>query len=289
MAEIIRNVIAFMGAWIIYGLICLFGRRISLEDTPWLKGPIGGELIGDLPYSQCAKEENLTIERNATDGGLIEDFNQLAGPDSDIGNVHPEIKHFYEHSAEYKMNVWSKTWFPMNIGLWLLVTTISRKVDQLNFPMDALASAKGMTSEIILLKRQDGSLKYTGWLRTMENRVLYTGFYMLEKIPGHRSPCVKVVFPMPRGNATVMLRPEVDSKGDLFLVSEGKQLGDPGFYRIQRFRSGWKVWRIRSLKERFHLYKDPEGILRCDHNVRFWGLPVLTLHYQILPLTGPTV
>ena len=41
---------------------------------------------------------------------------------------------------------------PGKIGLWLLVTTISRKVNQLNFPLHALATAKGIDSEIVLLR-----------------------------------------------------------------------------------------------------------------------------------------
>jgi len=42
-----------------------------------------------------------------------------------------------------------------------------------------------------------------------------------------------------------------------------------------------RVWHIRSLKERFHVYVDGEGTLRCDHTVRFLGMPALRLHYKI--------
>lgn len=74
----------------------------------------------------------------------------------------PEVRHFYEHTAAYRMDVWSDTFFPGNIGLWLLVTTISRKVDQLNFPTHALAAAKGIDSEIVHLKSTDGRVRYAG-------------------------------------------------------------------------------------------------------------------------------
>jgi hypothetical protein len=66
-----------------------------------------------------------------------------------------------------------------------------------------------------------------------------------------------------------------------------RSFGDVGFYRIQRTRDGrLRVWRIRTLKEVFRLYVDPEGELRCDHSIRFLGLPVLRIHYRIEPKRG---
>jgi hypothetical protein len=101
-------------------------------------------------------------------------------------------------------------------------------------------------------------------------------------VPRGDRACVKVVFPMPEGNATVILAPRIDARGDLELDSHGAGFGDAGFYRVQRTRPGsLRVWRVRSLVEHFRLYVDAEGVLRCDHRVRFLGLPVLALHYRI--------
>ena len=112
--------------------------------------------------------------------------------------------------------------------------------------------------------------------------MLYTGFYMTERAPRVDRPCVKVVFPMPRGNATVVLRPALRADGSLILDSSGRRFGDPGFYRVQvRDAARVRVWQVTSLKERFHVYVDELGVLRCDHRVRFLGLPVLELHYKI--------
>jgi hypothetical protein len=182
------------------------------------------------------------------------------------------------------MDVWSQTYFPTNLALFLLVTTISRQVNQLNFPLSPLESARGMSSEIIALRNPDGSIRYTGWFRTLgeEPRVLYTGFYMTER-PPNSGPCVKVVFPMPNGNATVVLAPRIDPDGALVLDSSGKRFGDPGFYRVQRRgHDRVRVWHIKTLKELFRVYVDDHGVLRCDHSVRFLGLPVLSLHYKIV-------
>jgi len=127
-------------------------------------------------------------------------------------------------------------------------------------------------------------VRYTGWFRTLSahETVLYTGFYMTERVPRETGPCVKVVFPMPNGNATVVLRPAVEPDGSLILDSSGKRFGDAGFYRVQgRGPDRVRVWHIKTLKEHFRVFVDARGELRCDHCVRFLGLPVLRLHYKI--------
>ena len=208
----------------------------------------------------------------------------LAGPSFNIDRLRHEVRHFYEHTAAYRMDVWSDSFFPGKIGLWLLVTTISRKVNQLNFPLRALATARGINSEIVLLKERSGAVRYAGWYRrlTETGRTIYTGFYMTDRVPRCDHPCVKVVFPMPDGNATVFLRPTVDSRGHLRLSSRGSAFGDCGFYRIRVVRPDrLVVWRVTTLHEDFHVYVDDGSVLRCDHVVRFLGMPILHLHYRI--------
>jgi hypothetical protein len=280
----IRSLVAAFGASFIYFLIRLFGRTVKDGDVPWLLGPLGGDYIGDKPYEECAAREGLTLERHARAGGLIPNFDALTSARFDVSRVHPKVRHFYEHTAGYRMDVWAESAFPANIGLWLLVTTISRKVNQLNFPLRVLETAKGMASEIVLLKDSAGHVHYSGWYRKLveSGRVIYTGFYMLGRAPFRDEPAVKVVFPMPQGNATVILRPELTKSGDFELSSDGAAFGDVGFYRVQR-RDGerLRVWRVRTLKEHFRVYVDDTGTLRCDHRVNFLGLRVLHLHYRI--------
>lgn len=287
----IRSSIAWCGAQTIYLLIFLFGRRITLADNPWLAGPFGSRFIGEGPYEECAKNEGLTLTRNAKDCGLVGQFQDLKSATFDPESVAPAIKNFYERSSDFSMDVWARSYFPMNLGLSLLVTTLSREVNQLNFPLDALETAAGMTSEIVLLSTAEGEVRYRGWFHKLAHsgRVLYTGFYMVSDVPVANAPCMKVVFPMPRGNATVILRPRSDESGHFHMSSDGDKFGDCGFYRVQELFGKTYVWRIRSLKETFHLYPAEDASLRCDHQVRFLGLPVLSLHYKIFPRTSPAV
>lgn len=143
----IRGVIAAIGALFIAGLIRVFGRTVRESSATWLSGPVGSEYIGDTPYEELAAREHLELVRRASSGGLIPDFRALNGPGFPVEQLRPEVRHFYEHTAAYRMDVWSETFFPGNIGLWLLVTTISRKVDQLNFLLHAHAAAKGIEGQ----------------------------------------------------------------------------------------------------------------------------------------------
>jgi hypothetical protein len=174
----VARIVGAIGAWLIYRMIWLFGRTRAWRDIPWLDGPLGGAVIGDAPYREVAARHGLTVQRNAADAGLVPDFEALRTDRCDPDRLDPRIREFYEHTTRFTMDVWSRTYFPSSIGLYLLVTTISRQVDQLNFPLTPLDSARGISSEIIPLRSPDGGIRYTGWYRTLAEpaRVLFTGF-----------------------------------------------------------------------------------------------------------------
>jgi hypothetical protein len=282
MTTVLRAIVGTCGELFIKTLIRLCGRRYAPHEAPWLAGPIGGAAIGDRPYEEVARAEQLSIERQATMGGLLPDFAGLASASFDPARVDPRIRDFYENTARYRLDTWATAWFPARIALWLLVTTISRRVQQLDLPLDGLDTARGITSEIILLRDASGAVRYTGWFRRRldDGRVLFTGFYMTQRVPRDDTPCVKAVFPMPDGNATVVLRPVNDGAG-LRLTSVGTGFGDAGFYRLHRSVDGVRVWRVAGLHDTLRLYVDQEGCVRCDHSIRFLGVGVITLHYRM--------
>jgi hypothetical protein len=278
----LRSTVGVCGEWFIGVLLFVYGRRYRPDEVRWLLGPIGGAAIGDRPYEETARAEDLSIERLAATGGLLPDFAVLGSASFDPAIVDPRIRDFYEDTAAYRLDTWATAYFPARLALWLLVTTISRRVQQLDLPLDGLDTAKGITSEIILLREAAGAIRYTGWFRrrAYDGRVLYTGFYMTQRVPDGDRPCVKAVFPMPGGNATVILRPENDGTG-LRLSSAGAGFGDAGFYRLQRSGDRVRVWRVAHLHDTFHLYVDQDDAVRGDHEIRFLGMGVITLHYRM--------
>jgi hypothetical protein len=265
-------------------LVRLTGRRIRKSDAPWLDCVLGKPgVIGTGVYQRIAQEEKLELTQ-PPDAGLIEDFAALRGPSFDPDQVDPRIRHFYEHAALYRLEVWSEVYFAGKFVLWLMVEFISRRMDQLNFPISALEVAKGMTSEIVQLRELDtGRLAHTGWLRRFKStgKVIYAGLYSITKVPDEVNPCVKVTFPC-YGSSSVYLRPSANPDHSFQLDSSGSGFGRSGFYRV--VESGpdhCRVRNFRSLHELFHIYVDEENILRVDHKISFVGLTILRLHYKM--------
>lgn len=272
----------------------LTGKLLRKDHATWLAAPLGGrERIGTGIYERVAQAEGLLV-RMPRDAGLIENFNLLRGPSFNPDAVHPDIRQFYEHAAEYQLDVWSEVSLTGRFFLWLLVEFISRRMDQLNFPISSLEVAKGMTSEVVqLVEPATGNVVNTGWLRRLKSsgRVIYAGLYSATQLPHETGPCVKVTFPC-RGSANVYLTPVAHPDGSFGLVSSGSAFGRTGFYRmIDGGPDHYIVRHVRSLRELFHVYVDSDGVLRTDHSVFFLGLTIIRLHYKMTrsPVSAPPV
>jgi len=262
------------------------GKRIRVGGEPWLRCPLGERgRIGTGIYERIAREENLEI-KVPPGAGLIPNFNALRGPGFDPDAIHPAIRHFYEHAAAYRLEVWTEVALLGRFFLWLLVEFISRRMDQLNFPISSLEVAKGMSSEVVqLIEPDSGRIVYTGWLRRLKSsgHVIYAGLYSTVQVPGEANPCVKVTFPCD-GSANVYLAPVVHPDGSFGLDSSGSAWGHSGFYRIVRSGTdGRRVRYVKTLHELFHVYVDEEGVLRTEHTISFLSLTIIRLHYKMSP------
>jgi len=149
----------------------------------------------------------------------------------------------------------------------------------------ALDVRLGTTSDVIqLVDSASGEVRYTGWLRTLRatGNVLYAGSYSVATVPGLERPCVKVVFPLPNGNAQVFLRPDAVEDGSLTVTSSGRTFGDPGFYFTVHRRG--RVWAryVRTMRETIRVFSDGADV-RADHVMWLWGATFLRLHYRLRP------
>ena len=290
----ISSIISFFLEGGIHLWIKTTGKRVGKGEAPWLVAPLGEPgRIGAGIYERIALAEGLQI-RMPSDAGLIPDFEYYRGPSFNPDAVRAEIRHFYEHTAEYHLDVWSEVSLIGRFFLWLLVEFISRRMDQLNFPISSLEVAKGMSSQVVqLIEPSSGRVVYTGWLRRLKSsgHVIFAGLYSTAKLPAEPNPCVKVTFPC-RGSANVYLCPVAHADGSLGLDSSGSAWGRSGFYRmIGSGADRLRVRYIKTLHELFHVYVDEEGVLRTEHTVSFLGLTIIRLHYKISPtpaFSGPS-
>ena len=270
--------------WLTQQWVKLTGKRISEPIPAWLRGPVGKPTgIGRRFFEDLALERGYSVGSRESVRGLLR-FEDLRGPEFDPAAVHASVRAFYEQTSEFEMESWSE-W----CGLFkpfgrLLALIFSRRLQQLNVPLDPLDTSGGTTSEVLQLLGEDGSIVLTAWVRELPRtgNTLYAGSYSVTRVPGYSSPCVHVIFPLPNGNAIVILRPKISSDGSVTVTSSGERFGDPGFY-FTVHRNG-RVWAryVRSMRESIHVYAGREhGEVRGDHVLRIWGVVFLRLHYRL--------
>ncbi|SDE76934.1 hypothetical protein [Terriglobus roseus] len=270
--------------WTTQRWVCLTGRRLSPTEAEWLGGPIGKtRLIGEHVFDDYAQQHAL---RQIVEGerGLLPNFGILADGNPSLANVASEVRDFYEHTSEYDLDAWSE-WCsgfrPFGSALGLI---FSRRLQQLNVPLSPMDSAKGMTSQVISMQDAQGHISQTAWVRKLPatGNVLYAGMYSTCQPPRQSSRCVKVVFPLPNGNAIVVMKAVGHADGSLSVQSMGDGFGDAGFYFTVRGTDGSLHGRyVKTMKEEIRVYPGEKDTVRADHTLWLWGRQFLRLHYRM--------
>lgn len=262
------------------------GRCVDLRESPWLRGVTGASrLIGDEYFARLAQRERLRLQVNAPGAGLMTRFEELHAPEFDAERVHPRIRAFYEQTSAYRLDLWSCWSRCVQPFGWLMTSLFSRRLQQLNLPLSPLDPSRGITNEIVqLCEPATGTVRTTGWLRrlSLNGDILFAGIYSTAQPANAPGPCVKAVYPLPNGNATVFFTPVAGTDGSLELRSSGRQFGDPGFY-FTVWRDPESVWvkYVRGMTEWLHVYVGEGEELRADHVFRAGGMWVLKLHYAM--------
>lgn len=92
---------------------------------------------------------------------------------------------------------------------------------------------------------------------------------------------MRVVFPLPNGNAIVVMHPVAHDDGSFSIVSAGNGFGDPGFYFTVHGRAGVRARYLRALRESIRVWPAEDGGVRADHVLTLWGATFLRLHYRL--------
>jgi hypothetical protein len=257
----------------------LTGRTFDPETTPWLNGPIGDtDRIGADFFERLARRDGGSIREGK---GLLPDMSSLLDG-AQLAKLDPQVASFYENTRAYEIDVWSRWNAAFRPFGTLLANVFSRRLHQLNLPLDALDGSSGMTSKIIEYVNDAGNVSAVAWIRTLNttNRVVYCGSYAPCTLPSLETKLLKVSFPLPNGNATVILQPQVLDDGSLLLISRGRRFGDPGFYFVVRHRERWYAKYVRSMRERLRVYSAGDAV-GTDHDLYFFGMPLLQLRYKM--------
>jgi hypothetical protein len=209
---------------------------------------------------------------------------ELSGEGFDPSGLQESVVRFYEQTDQFRLEVWSQ-WCPFVWPFgWLLSALFSRRIGQFAMPLHPLDTAKGIDSRVLGIRNDAGQQIGAAWLRQLRStgQFVYSGWYGTAQLPEADRPSVRVVFPLPNGNVTVFLRPEVGPDGSLVLDSPLGCFGDNGAYLVVADTERKWVWVRRApVVERFSVGADDEGVLRTDHALDLRQLPVIRLHYRI--------
>ncbi|TND10563.1 MAG: hypothetical protein FD123_205 [Bacteroidetes bacterium] len=266
------------------GFVRLFGRSVDPAQAGWISGPVGtSDRIGADFHERYAAANALQIAPQNPDNGLMKKFSLMNGPHFDDNRVHRVIHHFYEHTAQYEFDI-SVKWNPFTKPfVSLLMKSVSRKVEQLSFPLDKKETEQGMSSELFPVLDAGGEKLYTCWLRRLPStgRVIYAGFYTPAEVPQYAGGIVKTVFPLPQGSVTVILCPQALPDGSFRFVSRGSKFGGPGYYRVHRLKTGKLKILMLPLRETLHLKPVDDFTIDAEHSFSWWNIPLLTLKFRI--------
>lgn len=260
------------------------GREVALSDHRWLDGPIGDpDVIGERFFERYTRDRGLRCVAGAP-AGLMPAFAALAGPGVDPGAVAPGVADFYEQTSAFDLDVWAEWTGPFRPFGRALAVIFSRRLQQLNLPLSSLDTSRGMSSDVVpVVDATTGRHVFTAWVRRLlgTGHVIYVGAYSTCTVPDEARTCVRVVFPLPRGNAIVIMRPSIGADGSLTLISAGRAFGSPGFYFTVHSPHG-RVWAkyVRAMRESIRVYEDGDEV-RAEHVLTLSGLTFLRLHYRL--------
>lgn len=268
----------FTQQWVIFT-----GQKINPTKENWLMGPFG-ELngIGEEFISQLAEKENLFILRNLKSKGLLTSISQLNLSDLEIKNLSQKVIDFYEKTSNYEL-VFDVKWNPFFKPFGFIVNRLfSKRINQLNIPLQNNNPEK-LSSEIIHLRDKiTNEIKHTIWLRKVENtgEIIYSGIYTTCKLPSNQT-CIKTIFPLPKGNATVILLPSVGENNELIFDSSGKKFGEAGFYfLLNDAKNNYWAKFVSSFTDKLIIREDGENLVAAQ-TLKLWNIKVSEFNYKI--------
>ncbi|KAA5534469.1 hypothetical protein F0919_07550 [Taibaiella lutea] len=270
--------------WITQQWVIFRGRKIDPNEVSWLMGPFGNlDVIGEDFIHQLAEKEGLIIDKETKARGLISSINKLNLQEVELSNLSRDIIDFYENTADYALD-FSVKWDPFfKIFGVLLNKLFSNRINQLNIPTKNIKDDELLKSEIItLIDPKSYQVKYTFWFRSIQSsgQVIYSGAYGISTLPSGKT-CIKAVFPLPNGNATVLMKPGVGTNGELILDSSGKEFGDAGFYFLLKDSKGiyWSQF-IRSFRDKL-IVRQEHDCISAEQVLTLWHQNVLRFNYKI--------
>src|SRR3954468_159298 len=134
----------FLTDWVTQRWVRVTGRRVALADAPWRRGPVAAPTgVAEDEFDRYAARERLTALPDSDDHGLLEDFGALRSERFDPSRIRPEVVDFYEHTARYRLHLWSQGPPPSAPSARAVARISARRLGQLQLPLAPLDTSGG--------------------------------------------------------------------------------------------------------------------------------------------------
>ncbi|WP_255169032.1 hypothetical protein [Natrononativus amylolyticus] len=258
-------------------------RSRVVTDVPF-SSLFGGRYVGP----EWASGRAITI---GPAPGEVEDFSIYDRPGFDSSDVHPEIRRFYERTAEYALS-YETTWHRgFRTGAWL-ASFLTGRIEQLNLPGRSAAGVRTLESRIAFLDTAVDGRDARVWTRTdpETGEAVFVAVYATHERDG--VTYANVAVPLPGTNLSTVLRPDAldagspDGGAGVRFTTRG--VGDGGLYLVSPvgtlalpMAQSFRVWPAAG-----HGGPIPPvdgAVLVATHEMWLCGRQFLTIRYGIEP------
>jgi hypothetical protein len=262
-------------------LIRRLGKRIDINDYPWMMSPFGTSSDNDGP-SALQHDHAVPVASGSRPPGLLESFDQLRDDNFNPDRLNCRVRSFYEETSRWSIHVWLEyTSIGRPIGL-LMSRLYTARFQQLNFPTGGKNGLLSLDNEVVVYQSPGGTRIGSTWRRRLKttNKYMYRAWYDI--VERHGEKRVRVIFPAPDAHIMMILKPEVRSDGGLRLTSPNRSpFGGDGTYIVHPGDAA-QPWASRlPFDETLDIFADEDDTLRTDHILKIDGRPGLNLHYLI--------
>ena len=233
------------------------------------RGRVGGDWF--LRNGLAARQGSAIVP-----GGLVDRMAVFDRADFQSLQLPATIIRFYEHTADYAMDVrpnWSRGF---RLLARLYAFAFGRRFEQMNLPL-AAEHDRDIKSEIFALdSAKDGRSSVRAWVRTYKDdgRAIYAAAYSWHRAAS--KVFMNIAFPVPMGNVTSMLHLEWKNE-ELSLTTRSPRGGDDrGIYFVLLGR-----WPVRLPLNETIVVRETEGRLEATHWMWFAGICFLRLDYRM--------
>jgi hypothetical protein len=262
--------------------VSLLAEAVPAADLPFVV-PLEARTryVGTGYVRALAKAIGGTYTADAADVGIVASLDDLAGPEFDPVDVHPDVREFYEHTTRFTLDIVPEWRVWVRPGYLLYRSLVARPLGQANVPMNQRETQRGIRSRIDTITTTDDRV-IRGWIRSFadDDEAIYIGIYTTYRHEG--TGYVSVGFPLPQASFTATLLPRSRPNGGLLLTSRDDKAGQAGHYLtyIDPETRALTSLAVHGFAEQLEVFVEARGLV-AEHSFRVFDLPFLVLHYRI--------